>query len=79
MLRRVHGEHVVGAPLWPAGAVHRRLAPLNYVGTSEHSHGKLTPFKRLVPHREEFETVFFGTRAEADQVLVATSAACTRG
>ena len=45
------------------------LAPLNYVGTSEHTVAKLTPFKRLVGTGNGFETIFFGTRAEADQVL----------
>jgi uncharacterized protein (DUF2236 family) len=45
------------------------LAPLNYVGTSEHTHAKLTPFRRLVHTGNAFEKVFFGSRAEADKVL----------
>jgi uncharacterized protein (DUF2236 family) len=45
------------------------LSPLNYVGTSEHSYAKLTPFKRLVHTAKAFETIFFGTREEADRVL----------
>jgi uncharacterized protein (DUF2236 family) len=45
------------------------LAPLNYVGTSEHSYARLTPFKRLVHTGNAFETIYFGSCAEADRVL----------
>ena len=45
------------------------LAPLNYIGTSEHSYAKLTPFKRLAHTGKAFERIYFGTRAEADRVL----------
>jgi uncharacterized protein (DUF2236 family) len=45
------------------------LAPLNYVGTSEHSGGKLAPFRRLVHTGNAFEKVFFGSRSDADKVL----------
>jgi uncharacterized protein (DUF2236 family) len=44
-------------------------APLNYIGTSEHSYARLTPFRRLAHTGEAFEKIFFGTRAEADKVL----------
>ncbi len=49
------------------------LAPLNYVGTSEHTAAKLTPFKRLVHTGNAFEKIFFGSRAEADKVLAYVS------
>jgi uncharacterized protein (DUF2236 family) len=39
------------------------------VGTSLHSYAKLTPFKRLAHTGKAFEKIYFGTRAEADQVL----------
>jgi uncharacterized protein (DUF2236 family) len=45
------------------------LAPLNYVGTSLHSHAKLTPFNRLAHTGKAFEKVFFGSRKEANRVL----------
>lgn len=45
------------------------LMPLNYVGTSEHSYARLTPFKRLVHTGNAFETIYFGSKAEADRVL----------
>ena len=44
-------------------------APLNYVGTSEHSYARLTPFRRLAHTGTAFEKIYFGSRAEADQVL----------
>jgi uncharacterized protein (DUF2236 family) len=45
------------------------VKPLNYVGTSEHTRNKLTPFRRITHTATMFEAVFFGTRAEADKVL----------
>jgi uncharacterized protein (DUF2236 family) len=47
------------------------VKPLNYVGTSEHTHNKNTPFKRITHTGGMFEAVFFGTRAQADRVLTA--------
>jgi uncharacterized protein (DUF2236 family) len=47
------------------GALH----PIAYTGTSTHSGGKLAPFKRLTHTALAFESIFFGSRAEADRVL----------
>jgi uncharacterized protein (DUF2236 family) len=69
MLRRVHGERWVGLLYGQRALCIGALAPLNYVGTSEHSYAKLTPFKRLAHTGHAFETIYFGTRAEADRVL----------
>jgi uncharacterized protein (DUF2236 family) len=69
MLRRVHEEHLVGLLYGQRALCIGALAPLNYVGTSEHSYAKLTPFRRLVHTGKAFELIFFGTRAEADRVL----------
>src|SRR6201984_1243385 len=69
MLRRVQEERVVGLFFGQRALCIGALAPLNFVGTSEHSQGKLTPFKRLAHTGIEFETIFFGTRAQADRVL----------
>jgi uncharacterized protein (DUF2236 family) len=41
----------------------------NFVGTMEHSRYRDRPFKRLAATGKMFETVFFGTREEADRVL----------
>jgi uncharacterized protein (DUF2236 family) len=47
------------------------VKPLNYVGTSEHTRNKRTPFRRITHTGGMFEAVFFGTRAQADRVLTA--------
>jgi uncharacterized protein (DUF2236 family) len=69
MLRMVHDEHLVGLFYGQRALCIGALFPLNYVGTSEHSYAKLTPFKRLVHTAKAFETIFFGSREEADRVL----------
>ncbi len=69
ILRRVHEERLVGLFYGQRALCIGALAPLNYVGTSEHSYAKLTPFKRLVHTGNAFEKIFFGTREEADRVL----------
>src|ERR1700730_5907674 len=69
MLRRVQEERVVGLFFGQRALCIGALAPLNYVGTSEHTHAKLTPFKRLVHTGNAFEKIFFGTRGEADRIL----------
>ncbi len=69
MLRRVHEEHLVGLMYGQRALCIGALAPLNYVGTSEHSYAKLTPFRRLAHTGKAFELIFFGTKAEADRVL----------
>jgi len=69
ILRRVHEQRAVGLLYGQRALCIGALAPLNYVGTSEHSYAKLTPFKRLVHTGNAFEQIYFGSRAEADQVL----------
>jgi uncharacterized protein (DUF2236 family) len=69
MLRRVHEERLVGLLYGQRALCIGALMPLNYVGTSEHSYAKLTPFKRLVHTGNAFETIYFGSRSEADRVL----------
>ncbi len=69
MLRQVHDEHLVGLFYGQRALCIGALAPLNYVGTSEHSYAKLTPFKRLAHTGKAFEKIFFGSREEADRVL----------
>jgi len=68
-LRRVHEERAVGLFYGQRALAIGALAPLNFVGTMEHSKHRLTPFNRLAHTGKWFETVFFGTRAEADRVL----------
>lgn len=47
------------------GAAH----PVNFVGTQTNTRSGARPFLRLGHTAKVFETIFFGTRAEADQAL----------
>jgi hypothetical protein len=47
------------------GAAH----PVNFVGTQANTRSGNRPFLRLAHTAKAFETIFFGTRAEADRVL----------
>jgi uncharacterized protein (DUF2236 family) len=71
VLGRIHSERAVGLHYGQRALCIGALKPLNYVGTIEHSRHRLTPFKRLAHTATWFETVFFGTRSEADGVLAA--------
>jgi uncharacterized protein (DUF2236 family) len=69
ILRRVHEERLVGLFYGQRALCIGALMPLNYVGTSEHTHSLATPFRRLVHTGNAFERIYFGTREEADKVL----------
>jgi uncharacterized protein (DUF2236 family) len=69
MLRTIHEERLVGLFYGQRALCIGALMPLNYVGTAEHTHSKATPFRRLVHTGNAFETIYFGTREEADKVL----------
>jgi uncharacterized protein (DUF2236 family) len=69
ILRRIHAERAVGLFYGQRALMIGALNPLAFVGTIEHSNSKLKPFQRLSHTAEVFETIFFGTRAEADKVL----------
>jgi len=78
VLRRVQEERLVGLFYGQRALCIGALAPLNYVGTSEHTAAKSTPFKRLAHTADWFEAVMLGSRAEADQVLAAVHGMHTR-
>jgi uncharacterized protein (DUF2236 family) len=69
ILRRVHSERAVGLFYGQRALMIGALNPLAFVGTIEHTNAKLKPFQRLAHTAEVFETIFFGTRAEADRAL----------
>ncbi len=69
LLRRVHEQRAVGLMYGQRALCVGAVKPLNYVGTSEHTRNKLTPFRRITHTGAMFERVFFGARAEADRVL----------
>jgi uncharacterized protein (DUF2236 family) len=69
ILRRVHSERAVGLFYGQRALMIGALNPLNFVGTVEHTNARMKPFQRLSHTAEVFETIFFGTRAEADKML----------
>jgi uncharacterized protein (DUF2236 family) len=69
ILRRVHAERAVGLFYGQRALMIGALNPLAFVGTLEHTNAKLKPFQRLAHTAEVFETIFFGTRKEADKML----------
>lgn len=73
-LRMVHEEKAVGLMYGQRALCVGAVKPLNYVGTSEHTRNKRTPFRRIAHTGEMFEAVFFGPRQRADRVLSATDA-----
>src|ERR1700684_4145373 len=68
-LRMVHEEKAVGLMYGQRALCVGAVKPLNYVGTSEHTRNKRTPFRRISHTGGMCEEVFFGTRAQADRVL----------
>ena len=70
-LRRVHEERAVGLLYGQRALGIGAIAPLNFVGTYLHTRGRDRPFQRLVSTGKRFETIFFGSRTEADEVLEA--------
>ena len=69
LLRQVQEERLVGLFYGRRALMIGALNPVNYTGTSQATGGRLAPFKRLARTAHDFETIFFGTRAEADRVL----------
>ena len=69
VLRRVHAECAVGLFFGQRALMIGALNPLAFTGTIEHTRGRLKPFARLAHTGKAFETIFFGTRAEADRTL----------
>ena len=69
VLRQVHEERLVGLFYGQRALAIGALHPVNYTGTSQSTRGRRQPFRRLVRTANDFETIFFGTRAEADLVL----------
>jgi uncharacterized protein (DUF2236 family) len=69
ILRTVHEEKAVGLLYGQRALCIGAVKPLNYVGTSEHTASKRTPFRRIAHTAAMFEKVFCGTCAEADEVI----------
>ncbi|HEU4904950.1 MAG TPA: oxygenase MpaB family protein [Solirubrobacterales bacterium] len=69
MARRVHGERSVGLLYGQRALLIGALEPLTYTGTMLQTRSGDRPFERLARTAKVQETVFLGTREEADEVL----------
>lgn len=69
LARRVHGERSVGLLYGQRALLIGALEPLTYTGTMLSTRSGDRPFERLARTAKIQETVFLGTRAEADEVL----------
>jgi uncharacterized protein (DUF2236 family) len=69
MARRVQGERSVGLLYGQRALLIGALEPLTYTGTMLSTWSGNRPFERLARTAKIQETVFLGTRAEADEVL----------
>jgi uncharacterized protein (DUF2236 family) len=71
LARRVHGERAVGLLYGQRALLIGALEPLTYTGTMLSTKAGDWPFTRLARTAKIQETVFLGTRAEADRALAA--------
>lgn len=69
MAHRVHGDRAVGLLYGQRAMLIGALEPLTYTGTMLSTRSGDHPFERLVRTAKIQETVFLGTREEADEVL----------
>src|SRR5690242_2375289 len=71
MARRVHGERSVGLLYGQRALLIGALEPLTYTGTMLSTNAGEHPFARLAHTAKIQETVFLGTKEEADKALAA--------
>jgi uncharacterized protein (DUF2236 family) len=71
MARRVHGDRAVGLLYGQRALLIGALEPLTYTGTALTTKAGDHPFARLAHTAKVQETVFLGTREEADEALAA--------
>ncbi len=69
MARRVHGDRAVGLLYGQRALLIGALEPLTYTGTMLSTRSGDRPFERLARTAKIQETVFLGSRAEADEAL----------
>jgi uncharacterized protein (DUF2236 family) len=78
MLRHVQSHRAVGHTYGQRALIIGATNPVPYVGTSASTLAKERPFERLARTALAFETVYFGTRAEADRLLAAVHSMHTK-
>ena len=65
----MHSERAVGLNYGQRALMIGAAHPVNFIGTQANTRSGARPFMRLAHTAKVFETIFFGTRAEADQAL----------
>ncbi|MEA2411026.1 MAG: hypothetical protein QOC77_1587 [Thermoleophilaceae bacterium] len=68
MLRRVHGERAVGLLYGQRALLMQATDPVAFTGLVGSTNGLEAPFERLVRTAKIMESVYFGSREEADRV-----------
>ena len=68
VLRQVHSERAVGLLYGQRALLLQATHPVAFTGLLASSSGRGAPFKRLARTAQSMETVFFGSRADADRV-----------
>jgi uncharacterized protein (DUF2236 family) len=71
VLRQVHGERAVGLLYGQRSLLLQATHPVAFTGLLSSTTGTPAPFQRLARTAKIMETVFFGSRAEADRVTAA--------
>ncbi|NYG60130.1 uncharacterized protein (DUF2236 family) [Nocardioides daedukensis] len=69
LLRHVQEQRQVGQTYGQRALIIGATHPVPYVGTSDSTRAKEKPFQRLSSTAAAFETIFFGSRKQADRVL----------
>jgi uncharacterized protein (DUF2236 family) len=67
VLRRVHGERIVGVLYGQRALLLQACHPLAFAGLTANTTGYDAPFQRLAHTAKTMEAVYFGTRADADR------------
>lgn len=78
VLRRVHGARVVGVLYGQRALLLQATHPLAFAGLMANTSGLGAPFQRLAHTAKTMETVFFGSRADADRATARVRAMHTR-
>jgi uncharacterized protein (DUF2236 family) len=69
ILRHVHEQRAVGLLYGQRALGIGAIMPRNFIGTILHTRARDRPFQRLAHTGKAFETIYFGSRADADRVL----------
>jgi len=78
VLRRVHGAKVVGFIYGQRALLLQATQPLAFTGLIANTDGLRAPFARLARTAKTMERIWFGTRAEADQITARVRRAHSR-